>query len=214
MLKKYLFAIFLMLAACQVFAVSKNIKVLFLLSNTNYGPNYYLTRDDMEEYGYEVTVAGVTRTLSRCALFGGLPSITVDTLISEIGKITDFNVLAIGPASWRAGDAYRDMLSDPNTLRLIKAAADSGLVIWATCGGVRVLAAAGVLRGKKVIGAETYKTEYLAAGATYFGADHAPMIDGNIITCVRDQYYHVQNCEAISYVLQNVLLQRAKGGVK
>jgi hypothetical protein len=47
-----------------------------------------------------------------------------------------------------------------------------------------------------------YQNEYTAAGATYLGDDHPPVIDGNIITCVRDQYYHVKNSEAIIIALQ------------
>jgi putative intracellular protease/amidase len=203
-MRKHLFNLLACLLCAEMTGIAaisgagpKNIKVLFFLPALNYGPNSYLTKDDMVKYGFEVTFAGVTRTLSGCSLFSALPAITVDTLLSEISRITDFDIVAIGPASWRAGDAYRDILNSSHVLQLIKSAADSGLVVWTLCGGVRVLAAADVIRGKNVLGAAVYKSEYENAGATYVGDDHPPVIDGNIVTCVRDQYYHVQNCEAM-----------------
>ena len=195
--------LFFLLSPVEVSAGEKNVKILVLMTNTNYGPNIYFTRDDMQEWGWEVTLAGITSTLTGCAGFGGLPKITVDTLVSQITKITDYDVLAIGHASWRQGDAYRDILNNQAALNLVKSAADSGLVIWAMCGGVRVLAAANVIQGKNVIGAAVYLQEYEAAGAIYIGYDHAPVIDGNIITCVNGQTYHTQNCEAIAIALQN-----------
>jgi hypothetical protein len=116
----------------------------------------------------------------------------------------DFDALAIMPASWRSGAAYNDLLNDSNALHLVRAADSSGKVIWATCAGARVLAKAGVLSGHRVVGTASYQSEYEAAGAVYLGDDHPPVADGNIVTCVRDQFYHVKNCEALALALESI----------
>lgn len=180
---------------------SNDIKVLFILSN-NCGPNTYYTMDDMEKYGWQITKAAMTQTVTPCSLFGGLPTITVDKLLTDITDITEYDAIALMPASWRAGNAYADILVSAYAKSLFKAASDSGLVIWTLCGGTRVLAAANIINGKRVLGASVYQTEYLNAGAIYLGEDHLPVIDGNIVTCMRDQYYHYKNGEALTTALE------------
>jgi hypothetical protein len=180
---------------------SNDVKVLFILSN-NCGPNTYYTMDDMEKYGWQVTKAAMTQTVSPCPLFGGLPTITVDRLLTDITNIAEYDAIALMPASWRAGNAYADILASAYAKSLFKAASDSGLVVWTLCGGTRVLAAANIINGKRVLGAAVYQTEYTNAGAIYMGEDHLPVIDGNIVTCVRDQFYHYKNAEALTTALE------------
>jgi len=179
-----------------------DINILVLLSG-NYGPNTYYTKDDMARYGWRTTTAALTKTVSRCPYASYIPATNADTLIADIAGLDDFDALAIMPASWRSGASYNDLLSDSNTLRLVRAADSSGKVIWAPCAAVRVLAKAGVIAGHQVVGASAYQSEYLAAGAVYLGDDHPPVIDGNIVTCVRNQYYHVKNCEALALALES-----------
>jgi putative intracellular protease/amidase len=185
---------------------AENIKVLLIISN-NYGANYYLKYDDFEQFGWEVTTAGVTRTVNPCPLYAGplgCPIITVDTLISEITDISQFDVLALAPASWRAGNPHGDLLASQEALDLIVAAVDSGLVIYAHCAGPRVLAAADVLQGVNITGRPEYQSEYTAAGAIYLGNSIPPVIDGNIVTSTRGLYFHEQNCEAVATALENI----------
>lgn len=184
---------------------SGNIKILVLMSVKDYGPNIFLTMDDAEKYGFEITVTAVDTPLTGCSLFSPLPALRVDTLVSGITKVTDYDVILIGPASWRTdSDPYRDILADTHALKLIKNAADSGLVIWSICASVRVLAAADVIRGKKIVGVAEFRAEIEAAGAIFLGEDLPPYIDGNIVTCRRDQYYHEQNCRAMVIAVENI----------
>jgi len=194
--------IFILLAFSQEKAKTADIKVLFVLSN-NCGPNTYYTMDDMEKFGWQITKAAMTQTVSPCPLFGGLPTITVDRLLTDITNIAEYDAIALMPASWRAGNAYADILASSYAKNLFKAANDSGLVIWTLCGGTRVLAAANIINGKKVLGASVYLSEYQNAGAIYLGDDHLPVIDGNIVTCMRDQFYHYKNAEAMTTALEN-----------
>jgi len=194
---------------------SGNIKVLVMMSVKDYGPNIFLTMDDIGKYGFEITITAVDTPLTGCSLFSPLPALWVDTLVSGISTITDYDVLLVGPASWRTdGDPYRDILDNAHALQLIKNAADSGLVIWGICAAVRVLAAADVIRGKKVVGVADFRAEIEAAGATFLGEDLPPYIDGNIVTCRRDQYYHEQNCRAMVNAVEDMKAMRTIKGDK
>jgi len=185
--------------------VSEEVDVLLILSQ-NYGANHNLNRDNMRKHGWNITLAGVTRTIAPCPLYAGLlgcPTITVDLLVSEIQDITVYDVVAIMPVSWRAGNPHNDLLNSQDALDLIKAAADSGLVIFATCAGPRVLAAADVLEGVRMQGRNEYQSEYEEAGAIYQGQELYPIIDGTIVTASRGDYYQRQNCNAIRAALAN-----------
>jgi len=181
--------------------IAQEIDVLFVMSQ-NYGPNNFFTRDDMQEYGWNMTLAGVTERIDPCPYFEGLSPIYVDTLLSEIDDITKFDVLAFMQANWRVDDVYSDIMGDTHAMDLVVQAYNAGLVIYAPCAAVRVLAAADIIDGIHVVGTPYFQPEYEAAGAIYMGSDSPPIIEGNIITCVRGQYYHLQNCQAIATVLE------------
>ena len=173
----------------------------------HWGANTFLQMDNFASMGWHVTTAGVTQDVTPCDWFKrktGVAPFHVDHLVSEITDITQYDVLALMSAtSFYGPESYLDILGSPEAMALIRDAVDNGLAVWATCAGVRVLAAADVLQGRQVTGALRYQAEYEAAGATYLGADHAPVIDGSIITTVRGNYYHPQITQAITTVLQN-----------
>ncbi|MBU0495152.1 MAG: DJ-1/PfpI family protein [Chloroflexi bacterium] len=138
---------------------------------------------------------------------------TADALISTIADIDGYDILALAPAKGQSNpDAYGDLLESPQALALVSAAAEKGLVIYAPCAGVRVLAAAGVIDGKRVLGEPKFEDEYVAAGATYVGGTPKPMIDGNIVTVRRSLFYHAQNSEAVERALAAV--RQGAGGEK
>ena len=183
---------------------SNEIKILVIIPD-RFGANTFFNLDNMEHYGWNVTLAGLTETVEPCPWAHsslGIPELTVDILIQDISDITEFNVLAIMPATWRSGEAYGDLLDSVDTLNLISSAKTNGLVIWATCAGVRVLAAADIINGVEVTGRIQYKSEYEAAGAIYLGENIPPVIDQNIITSMRGQYWNKENIEAMSTALE------------
>lgn len=210
-MKKRISFISLFLASLLLMTCSArgDFKILALYS-ANYGPNSYFTGDDLARYGWEITTAGLTKTVSRCPSAKYIPAFTVDTLISNIADMNDFDALVLMPASWMSGASYEDFLNDSSALHLVRAADSSGKAIWATCAGVRVLAKAGVLNGHQVVGTSMYQSEYEAAGAVYLGDDHPPVVDGNIVTCVRDMYYHVKNCEALAQAIEKLPAKTGK----
>ena len=180
------------------------INVLVIIPD-RYGANTYFNLDNMELFGWKISLAGTQEIMNACSWAEGslgIPDIRVDVLLQDIDDITDYNAVAIMPAYWRSGNAYGDLLESPEALQLISSAVDNRLAVWATCAGVRVLAAADVLDGVRVTGRAKYRSEYEAAGAIYLGENIPPVIDGTIITTMRGQYWNKENIEAIATVLE------------
>jgi hypothetical protein len=168
------------------------VKVLILVAE-NYGANYNLIRDVMELYGWDLTTVGVTPTVSQC-FYGG--PITVDTLVTEITDVSDFDVLLITTTRvLQTGGSHAQLLASPEALNLVADAVAESLLVVSQCGGTRVLAAAGVINGVTVTGKAEYLQEYLDAGAVWAGETDTPTVDGNIMTSLRNQINSRRLCE-------------------
>ena len=199
-----------------------DIRALFLVSK-NYGLNYFLMRDVMDQYGWRVFQTGVSDSITACPPVEqqlGVHPVNPDIVLSEIDNLDKYDCLVIPPGSgnfYPVPDAFGDLLESPEALNLINEAGGMGMPVFALCSGSRVLAAADVVRGKKMVGAPRFVDEYREAGAVYIGNeknDHPPVIDGNIITGTRGQYYNVANCQAIASVLEDRQKGRDKGASK
>ncbi len=180
------------------------VNVLVIIPD-RFGANTFFNLDNMELFGWNITLSGLTEIVEPCpgaqSSFD-LPEIQVDILIDDSIDISIFDVLAIMPAFWRSGEAYGDLLNSRDALNLISTANENGLIIWATCAGPRVLAAADVINGKNITGRTRFKSEYEASGANYLGENIPPVIDQNIVTCMRGQYWNKENIEAIATALE------------
>lgn len=185
---------------------SQALKVLVLFPD-NFGANCPLNLDNFENFGWEITLVGLRQTVQPCPSFAapwGFLPITVDILVSAINDIAAYDCLIIMPATQYAGtNPYGDLLSSASTLDLVRSAVDASLVVYATCAGVRVLAAADVIEGVRVTGHANFRNEYIAAGAVYVGGNQAPVIDQNIVTTTRGLYFNIQNCEAVATAAEN-----------
>jgi hypothetical protein len=158
---------------------AQNIKTLYILPD-NFGANNFLMLEKFEEFGWDVTVTGVYNY---------------------------YDCVVIGTSRWWANppNAYGDLLNSLETMAILSVANDTGIVIYASCAGVRVLAAADIINGVNVTGTPYYLLEYLNAGANHMGANIPPVIDENIVTAMRSQYYFNQNVEAIKTAFENQL---------
>jgi putative intracellular protease/amidase len=162
---------------------------------SNYGANYNLIRDVMELYGWDITTVGVTSTVSSC-YYGG--PITVDTLVTEITDVSQYDLLAIMTSRViQPGGSHSQLLNSPEALDLVAQAAAESLLVVALCGGTRVLAAADVINGVTVTGTDDYLQEYLDAGAIWAGETGLPVLDGNFLTCTRNQINSRRLCEIV-----------------
>jgi hypothetical protein len=188
------------------YAIHGTPKILCLVSH-KFGANTHFNLDNMRELGWEITLAGLTDTVQPCPWsddYGNLP-LAMDSLLQDIMNINTWDALAIMPANWwSSGGAYVDFLGDQHTLDLISDANIAGKVIWATCAGVRVLAAADVINGKNVTGKQNFQNEYIAAGANYLGPDILPVVDGNIVTSTKGMYFNTEMIEALATAMENL----------
>ena len=157
--------------------------------------------DKFKRYGWEVTLAGLEETVSPCpyaAKIGATP-MAVDCTIDEIEEIRAFDAVSILP-----GPSHERLIASERAMSLIRSAFDGRLVVSGWCRGVRVLAAAGVVRGKEVVGHADDRAAIAAAGGTFVGQDHPPIIDGTLVTGARSYYYRAKNADAI----RNAVLAR------
>lgn len=83
-------------------------------------------------------------------------------------RVNDFDaILVLG------GRAPEYLRHDPRVLELVRAFDAAGKWVFAICHGVQVLAAAGVISGKRVTAYEHCRWEIEACGATYVTSDQA-----------------------------------------
>ncbi|HPI38221.1 MAG TPA: DJ-1/PfpI family protein [Ignavibacteriaceae bacterium] len=209
---------FLLGAECHF---CENIKVLLILPQ-NYGLNTHLSREMFDAIGWDVTIAGVDSLIQPCTYSSpqGSGPFKVDVIITEIGDISQYDCIVISSMSWSANPpaAYNDLLNSIDLINLLKTANSQHIVIAATCAGTRVLAAANIINGKKVTGKagpnNYYINEYLQAGAIFVGENIPPVVDGNIVTTSRGQYYMKQNSEALMIAIQNSKINRKSNEVQ
>lgn len=180
-----------------------------LLVCSQYGANTNMLRDQMELLGWNITTVGVSSVVTAC-FWGG--AMTVDKLISEITDISQYDLLIIMPARAYTGTSHSQLLSSPAALAFVAQAVDADLLVCAFCGGTRVLAAADVLQGIQVTGHANYLQEYLDAGAIWMGNPVAPVLDGNILTSVRGQYYAHQVVDLMASAIDSI--RAARGGLE
>lgn len=218
------FALFSLNSVCKrgsmdesVSRETKGVHALLLVSK-NYGLNYFLMRDVFDQFGWQVTHTGVLESITACPPVQkqlGVHPLIPDVPLSAIDNLDEYDCLVIPPGSGNYNpvpDAFGDLLKSSSALNLIKRAVQEGLAVFTICSGSRVLAAADVLRGKKMVGSPRFVDEYEAAGAIYLGNeqnDTPPVIDENIVTGARGQYYNIANCQAIATALES---QDKKGG--
>lgn len=172
------------------------------------GPNWYLNADNFETYGWTLSLAGMRPAVPPCPSAGGwygIPDVPVEMRLDQALDLAQYQVVAIMPATKKVADAYGDLLGNPAALSLLRTADQAGAVFYAACGGVRVLAAAGILDGHQVTGEAQFQEEYRAAGALYLGEAIPPVIDGNIVTAQEGLHYNLDNSEAVAAALENIL---------
>ncbi len=190
-------AIVTLLTAFQLNA--EDFEILMVIPEL-YGANYNFNSDHFQSMGFRITTAGTADTMSACN--SGLPPLAVDTLISQITDVTQFDAVAIMPSRWLyVANPYGDLIASPEALALVESATSNSIPLWSTCAGPLVLAAADVLQGVTIQGRSgpdsSFMYTYQAAGANYIGWGLLPVIDGSVITTSRGQYYQRENCQAV-----------------
>lgn len=163
--------------------------------------------EKFRRYSWELTLAGAERTVRPCmfAQQRGAEPFELDCTVEDLGEAVEYDGICVMP-----GPAHRGLIESPKVMNLIREAADEGLVLSAWCRGVRVLVAADVIRGKRVVGHIDDKDAIEEAGAIYVRHDHPPVIDGRLVTGARSYYYRAKNAEAIRTAMVDRLASLAE----
>jgi len=180
-------------------AKASGIRIL-LLAGDRYGANCFMEGqklcilDKFKSYGWSVTLAGVAPAVPPCPFAAGKGAVPVsmDCTIDDVPDASSFDAISILP-----GPSHQGLVTSSHAMALIRDAVDRGLVISAWCRGVRVLAAADVIRGKRIVGHSDDRELIEQAGAVFVGHDHPPVTDGRLVTGARSYYYRAKNAEAI-----------------
>ncbi|MCF7913112.1 MAG: DJ-1/PfpI family protein [Candidatus Cloacimonetes bacterium] len=189
----------LLILGFTVILSAANVQALFIIPD-NYGANYYCYLETCSKMGWQITTAAVSEVVTPCPNYAGLlgcGNVTVDALISEINDPGEYDCIMLMSSTSVSGNPCYDLLNDVDTLVLLGLADAEDVVIWAGCSAIRVLASAGLVNGVNVQCPTSYNGELTAAGANIVGSKIPPVIDGNIVTTMRGQYYTSQNIFAI-----------------
>ncbi|MBD3166100.1 hypothetical protein GF324_05860 [bacterium] len=204
----------MLLLLCAGTVSAQTVEVLLILPD-RYGVNYFLNRDYFQHFGWNITLTAVTDTVSPCpwgTTVYPLHDLAVDVVIDSIEDVTQYDAVLISSAYRHSGNPYGDLLNNPAALQLLVDANSSGLVVGATCSGVRVLAAADILDGVHITGRAQYEQEYLDAGAIFLGESLPPVIDGTIVTTTKGMWYCINNCEAAADAIEATQTLRNERG--
>lgn len=198
---------------------NNNINVLLIVDDS-YGTSFIVGDEEIksikqqfEDFGWIITIAGIKDTINPCewgkSTFGIKPIIIDKNLLDNIAP-ENYSAIVILP-----GPSMANLINNSETLNLLKKANQEDIIIAAWCRGVRLLAAADIIRGKKIIGHFDYFDEYRAAGANYieysfkwnngnkqFNNVTPPLRDGNIITTVRSLFYRNEMCQLIRIAVE------------
>jgi len=161
--------------------------------------------ETFRRYGWELTLAGAHRTVLPCSFARqrGVEPLKLDVTVDELTDTARYDGISILP-----GPAHRGLIDSPAVMRLIREAAEVDRALSAWCRGVRVLAAADVLRGRRVVGHADDREIIEAAGGIYVGHDHPPVTDGRLVTGARSNFYRRENAEAIRAVVEAIAAAR------
>ena len=188
-------------------SVNDGIEILVLLSK-NFGLNYFLMRDVFDQYGWRVVQSGVLDSITACPPVYeqiGVHPVIPDIHVSQIGSIHSYDAVVIPPGAGSynpVSDSFEDLLHSRDALDFIIEVSKADIPLYATCAGVQVPAAAGLLKNKNIVGSDRFENIYTEAGAIFLGKDHPPSIDGHLVTSARGLYYNVVNCQAIATVIE------------
>lgn len=170
-------------------------RVLFIMDK-NYGGNCPYILSNFEEYGWNITTTALYQEIDGCSYLHDRP-FTVDCLFWEIDPLEAYDCIVLLP-----GSSHTSLLDNATVHKFIRSALGANKVVAAWCNAVRILARADALQGRNITGADDYKEEYLAAGAT-FNTQVPPVRDGNLITSVRSRFYRTEMCELIRNTVED-----------
>jgi putative intracellular protease/amidase len=150
--------------------------------------------EKFSRFGWEVTLAGVEARVEPCpfAAKRGAETMMLDTTVDAIHDVLVYDGVCVLP-----GTSFQGLIASDAAMRLLREGHENGLVVSGWCRGVGVLAEAGILQGKQVVGHEDDRGAIEDGGGVFVGQDHPPIIDGTVVTGARSYHYRAKNADAI-----------------
>ena len=143
----------------SVRAYAPGHKVMILAAN-GVGDTYFPAKNKFESWGWSVTTAGLTSSVTSCPNTNPRP-VPVNILISEVNNntISEYECVFIP-----SGGHWLELLSDVENIDLISDAYNLGLILSSLWVGIRVLATANKVNGISIAYDINSASEVLAAG--------------------------------------------------
>jgi len=156
----------------ELFLCRAKQKILMIIASQNFRDEELLTpKKIFEKEGFKVTIASSSLNVAR-GMFGA--RIKSEVLINNV-KVKDYDaVIFVG------GTGATEYFNNPIALKIVQESVRQGKVLGAICIAPRILAEAGVLKGKKATVWKSEANALKAKGAIYTGEDVT--VDGKIIT--------------------------------
>jgi len=161
-------------------------RVLILTADSGEELEVYYMLYRLREAGYEVDVAAPERKTLQLVVHDFEPG--WDTYIERpgYGAESDLTFDEVKPEDYAAvlvlgGRAPEYLRHDPRVLNLVRAFDKAGKWVFAICHGVQILAAAGMITGRRVTAYENCRWEIESAGATFI-TDQQAVRDDRIVT--------------------------------
>lgn len=172
MVGKFLAGILSVLMLGSVADASTGKKVLMIIASHNFRDEEFLKpKGIFEKQGFRVTIASTTLNMAT-GMLGA--KVKPDILLKDVNVAMYDVIVFVG------GSGATEYIFDPTAQKIAGDAYKQGKLVAAICLGPRVLAEAGLLKGKRatVFGSEVEAIK--SKGAIYTGKDVE--IDGRIIT--------------------------------
>jgi len=172
MMKKVFICLFLLLTLISATYASESKKVMMIIASQNFRDEEFLTpKQIFEKAGFNVIVASSSLNTAKGTLGA---TVKPDILIKDVNVKTFDAVVFVG------GPGAEEYFHNPVALKIAQEAYKEGKVVGAICIAPRILAEAGILKGKKATVFHSQIEALKAKGAIHTGKDVE--VDGKIVT--------------------------------
>ncbi len=166
-----------------------NTTVVFVIASTGYHPvEYGIPKKIIEQAGYMVTTASDQSGIATSAPKQGTADITTITTADIDIPIEAINIDRYDAVVFIGGPGALSCLDNQQSYALLKKAYNARKIIGAICIAPRILAKAGILRGKRATGWDedgALREIFLSHDVTY---EPRPLVvDGTIVTATGPQ---------------------------
>jgi len=179
---------------------SDGVQVLAMLA-APYGANTHLLKTQFELLGWEVTLAGIQRSVPACSRL--CATLFADLVVDEIDSAEAYDVLVVMPTPGtfqRVRDPVGDLRASERAVALVREAHAGGASLYTGCSGILLLGDAGLLEGASVVAHPNRMANCTSYGAqcTRGSQTVAPMIDGQLVTATNQRVWPLEIAAAIA----------------